>query len=371
MKIQQRQASVPHPVSNTSLHPPLLGAMVPNMPDSSPSASIQDSLWSDDDFSTFLNSDSYGDNDYFNDSDNADNGGATPAEEDEPAKADEMNDTDSTSPWLSFGSGDVSFSDRVKFSAAGDDEGDLFELMFQLEGRRFPKTTDLGPDSPARKFKQSISADSYWQEDLQGDESTDPETRSDSGVIATAASPPQIDTTTAATIEGPEDKMTDRQQSVGVVIDPSAHVETERQQPADAVLQSSTTKKTTKRKRSASSDGDDQTPSAKKTPKLKFDYEKRYVLQLLFTDTFTTKERARIFNHIFDVELTALGQQGTYSYSKMSQQNGEKKRKDRSPPEDWLRIVAKAADDDERDLRAAIKVKVDGAAKALRITLTS
>lgn len=111
------------------------------------------------------------------------------------------------------------------------------------------------------------------------------------------------------------------------------------------------------------------TPVAEGTKKQKlvWDYEKRYVVHLLFVPGPTRKQQEDIFNEVFKAELIALRYPGTFPRVRLVQQNGDKGRKDRSPHEDWLKILAAKAGDEEEDLRAAAKVKVEKAAQDLGI----
>lgn len=75
-----------------------------------------------------------------------------------------------------------------------------------------------------------------------------------------------------------------------------------------------------KRQRSSSfSTNNTSRAPAPKDSKLKWTYEKRYVLELLFTQALTTKHREALFNHVFQAEIPGLGLQ-VFPYSRMGQQ---------------------------------------------------
>lgn len=134
--------------------------------------------------------------------------------------------------------------------------------------------------------------------------------------------------------------------------------------PASVPATSSTHKKNKKPQKAATSTS----KTAVKDAKLKWNYEKRYVLELLFTRSITTKNRERVFNHLYQAEVRQLGL-GVFTYSKMSQQNGEKKRQDRPPSKDWQKIAADMTNNTNVTVRATISVKVNAAALALSIKL--
>lgn len=108
-----------------------------------------------------------------------------------------------------------------------------------------------------------------------------------------------------------------------------------------------------------------------KQRKIQWSYEMRYSLHLICVEGVKNPDRERLFNRVYQAELPSLGCPGIFAYSRMSQQNGDKERKDRPPHSDWQKIlIHDAADEEEKALRAGAKVKVGKAAADLGISLS-